>query len=70
MSTRNDRAFIDDMLARIDLVTHFTRPGRDAFMGGSHDAGGGDTWFGDHPDGAHCLNYSNQTSMVAIFEMG
>ena len=32
MSKRDDRAFIEDMLARVDLVADFTQPGRDAFM--------------------------------------
>lgn len=32
MSNRDDRAFIEDMLARVELVAVFTQPGRDAFM--------------------------------------
>lgn len=32
MSKREDRAFIEDMLARIDLVAEFTSDGREAFM--------------------------------------
>lgn len=32
MTRRDDRAFIEDMLARIDLVDEFTADGHDAFM--------------------------------------
>jgi len=32
MSKRDDRAFVEDMLARVDLVAEFTQPGRDVFM--------------------------------------
>lgn len=32
MSQRDDRAFIEDMLARLELVAEFTQDGRDTFM--------------------------------------
>lgn len=32
MSKRDDRALIEDMLGRVDLVADFTQPGHEAFM--------------------------------------
>lgn len=32
MSKHDDRAFIEDMLARLELVAEFTKDGREAFM--------------------------------------
>lgn len=32
MSKRDDRAFIEDMLARLELVADFTKDGRDTFL--------------------------------------
>ena len=32
MSPRDDRAFLEDMLARVELVAEFTDAGREAFM--------------------------------------
>lgn len=32
MSKRDDRAFIEDMIARVDLVMEFTAEGREAFF--------------------------------------
>ncbi len=32
MSPRDERAFLEDMLARIEMVAEFTSAGRDAFM--------------------------------------
>jgi uncharacterized protein with HEPN domain len=32
MNKRDDRAFLEDMLARLDLITEFTKDGRDQFM--------------------------------------
>ena len=32
MSKHDDRAFIEDMLARLELVAEFTKDGRDTFM--------------------------------------